>query len=737
MCIRYRSILVSSVVVFVLSIVLSGCNAPLEAIVERKPVQYMITIEKTAGGEVKVSPAKESYKKGEVVIISAQADEEHRFKEWKGSINTQENPCTVTVNGSMTILAYFTAIPKYRLITSAGTGGTIVSSAGDKNEFLEKEQCILTAQAEAGYEFVQWEGDVSSTSDKLYLTFDKNYQIYARFKKLTEYTLTANAGTGGKIVNSANKIVFSPGEQCTLTAQADAGYEFVQWEGDATGTSDKLYLTFDKNYQIYARFKAVPDIYTVTVTQSGNGNVIRSSTKAQYAHNERLMLKAEAARGWMFKQWNGVSEAQKYEKEIEVIVNTHKSVSAEFIKRKWTYVIYMAGDNELEGEAMRALNEVEGVDWRGQDVSVLALIDRHPGYDASDGNWSGTRLYEIRYDKAGVNSTIISERLDCAILGLSKGIDSELDMSGVYILSGILDYAKDAYQAEQYGLIVWGHGSGWKGMGKDETSGGSVMKISRLGQAVKDKGLSIIGFDTGFAGNMEVMYEVKGAGQYGIGSSGSGSADGWAYGKVFEQFFASGKDGEGFCRAVIAAYKERYRGISGAEITVCQLNKLEAVYEAYERMSKEVSEAIVNKPVAEKVKEIMTRHVREYRNSQYPSDVYVDMKDSAEKFKAKSGELTADTGKQQRIREAADSVVQAVQAAATSGWIEGIGEAGHLGIYLVQKATAQAEEGAHENGYIRGSGEAEQCTFVKKSEWWAVQAGKNKSVLDKIYYEYR
>ncbi|MFC1237856.1 hypothetical protein ACFGOO_00300, partial [Treponema vincentii] len=190
----------SSVVVFVLSIVLSGCNAPLEAIVERKPVQYTITIEKTAGGEVKVSPAKESYKKGEVVIISAQADEEHRFKEWKGSINTQENPCTVTVNGSMTILAYFTAIPKYRLITSAGTGGTIVSSAGDKNEFLEKEQCILTAQAEAGYEFVQWEGDVSSTSDKLYLTFDKNYQIYARFKKLTEYTLTANAGTGGKIV---------------------------------------------------------------------------------------------------------------------------------------------------------------------------------------------------------------------------------------------------------------------------------------------------------------------------------------------------------------------------------------------------------------------------------------------------------------------------------------------------------------------------------------------------------
>lgn len=274
-------------------------------------------------------------------------------------------------------------------------------------------------------------------------------------------------------------------------------------------------------------------------------------------------------------------------------------------------------------------------------------------------------------------------------------------------------------------------------MGKDETSGGSVMKISRLGQAVKDKGLSIIGFDTGFAGNIEVMYELKEAGQYGIGSSGASPADGWAYGKVFEKFLASGKDGESFCVAAIEAYKERYGEMSGSEITACKLDKLEEVYEAYEGMSKAVSEVIVSRPVAENVKEIVTRHVREYRNSSYPSDVYVDIKDSAEKIKAKAGELTADAGKRQRIREAADRVVQAVQAAASRGWIEGSGEEGHLGIYLVQKETAAAEGDVHGEGYMRGSGGVEQCRFVKKSEWWVVQAGKNKSVLDKIYYEYR
>jgi len=62
-------------------------------------------------------------------------------------------------------------------------------------------------------------------------------------------------------------------------------------------------------------------------------------------------------------------------------------------ERKWTYVVYMAGDNELEGRAVEAVNEIEAVNWRGADVSVLVLIDRTAGYDATDGDWSGTRLW--------------------------------------------------------------------------------------------------------------------------------------------------------------------------------------------------------------------------------------------------------------------------------------------------------------------------------------------------------
>ena len=291
-------------------------------------------------------------------------------------------------------------------------------------------------------------------------------------------------------------------------------------------------------------------------------------------------------------------------------------------------------------------------------------------------------------------------------------------------------------QAEQYGLIIWGHGAGWRGMLKDETGGGNAMKISRLGSAVKDNGFNIIAFDTGFAGNMEVFYELKDAGRYGIGSSGASPAEGWPYKTVFEKFLASRKNAEDFYKSAVAAYKEKYSGTAGADITVCKLDKIGAVYSAYEALSKEVSETVVTRPIAAKVKAIVMQESLTYRNSTYPTDMYVDIKDSAEKLQSRAAELTGDAGKQQRIRDKAAQVMQAVEQA-SSGWIEGKGEAGHIGIYLAQKETAEAEASAHDAAYVRGSGEADQCTMVKTSEWWVVQNSKDRSVLDKIFYQYR
>ncbi|MEL3906606.1 MAG: clostripain-related cysteine peptidase [Treponema sp.] len=785
---------------------------------ERKPVVYTVSVQNTEGGAVTVNPLKAEYAKGEFVTVTAKADREHRFNRWRGSLTGTENPFVIKIQEPLTIIADFTAIPQYTLNTSASEGGKVLNSEGEKTKYLEHErctltaqadagyefvrwegdvsgtnnklyltfdknyqvharfkkateyhlratageggkiinsaqkiifspgeQCILTAQADAGYEFVQWEGDAGSTSDKLYLTFDKNYQVYARFKKATEYHLRATAGEGGKIINSAQKVIFSPGEQCILTAQADVGYEFVQWEGDAGGTSDKLYLTFDKNYQVYARFRANEAIYTVNITQSGNGSIIRSNTKEYYAHNELLTLKAQAADGWKFKQWSsGVSEEKKYEEEITVRIDGHKSISAEFVKRQWTFVVYMAADNDLEAAAMLDMNELEAAEWNGKAVNMLVLLDRHPGYDASDGNWSGTRLYEVRQDKNGVNNTVVSKRLSCGILGLREDQESELDMSRKEVMSRLLEYAKETYRAEQYGLLIWGHGTGWrgsgsggvKGIGIDASSGNGEMKVSELAEAVSGKGLTVIGFDTCFGGIAEVFYELEGLCEYGIGSSGATPSSGWDYRDVFNRFFSIGLSERDFCEAVTESYKGQYGGTPGADITVCDIGKIGAIVTAWEDLSSVVSSSIDSREEAELVRRIVLKESITYRFSRYPSDVYADMKDSARLLREKAGELTGDSTVQQRIRQEAAKVEESIERAVT-GWIAGKGEGGHLGIYVAPMGSAETVAGVHDAGYVRGSGTLFQSKLVKESKYWVVQQSKDKSVLDKLFYQYR
>ena len=77
--------------------------------------------------------------------------------------------------------------------------------------------------------------------------------------------------------------------------------------------------------------------------------------------------------------------------------------------RKWTIMIFMNGDNDLEPFAIQDFNEIEAVpELVNEDVNVIVLFDRANGYDTSNGDWKGTRLYRVVYDPNGLDGTIVS-----------------------------------------------------------------------------------------------------------------------------------------------------------------------------------------------------------------------------------------------------------------------------------------------------------------------------------------
>ncbi|MCK5560112.1 MAG: hypothetical protein KAJ51_05940, partial [Thermoplasmata archaeon] len=62
-------------------------------------------------------------------------------------------------------------------------------------------------------------------------------------------------------------------------------------------------------------------------------------------------------------------------------------------QKKWTVMVYMAADNNLETYGVQDMNEMESV-GSSSDVNLLVQFDRHPtgsdisGYSSTNGDWS-------------------------------------------------------------------------------------------------------------------------------------------------------------------------------------------------------------------------------------------------------------------------------------------------------------------------------------------------------------
>jgi len=125
---------------------------------------------------------------------------------------------------------------------------------------------------------------------------------------------------------------------------------------------------------------------------------------------------------------------------------------------RWSFLVFMNGDNDLESLVFKDLNELEEV-GSGNDVHVLVQADRAEGYYSGDGDWTGCRRYYITGDSdpQSVSSQILEEMGEC-------------DMGVPETLSDFLLWAHNHYPSERVVLVLWNHGDGWTVRG--EESGG-------------------------------------------------------------------------------------------------------------------------------------------------------------------------------------------------------------------------------------------------------------------------
>ncbi len=630
------------------------------------------------------------------------------------------------------------------------TGGT-VSIDPQKTTYTQNEHVKLTASPSAGYSFSRWTGTTNSTENPLILKISSNNWLIPQFEKTVQFRLITDlAPVGGSVICSeGTKQIFSYGEKCSLKAAAQAGYQFAGWEGDIESDSDTIYITFDKDYQVYARFVKIPETvtYTLTVTAT-NGTVSCYPSKTTYYANETVRITAVPDAGYMFTKWNGTYAAKP--EIFDIIMDGNKTISSDFIKREWSFIIYMAAENDLESAAIADLNELEAVNFSGKPVSVLVLMDRIPGYDATNGDWTDTRLFEVRTDPGGVTATIVSPRIDCPELGLLASAETELNMADPRVLSQLITFTKRKYRADNYGLIIWGHGTGWrsrssiqptqpeplKAIAFDDTTG-QYMTLPSFGSAIKGQSLSVIGFDTCFGALLEIAYEIRNDASWLIASEGVIPSNGWNYTELFNTFLSvQSPTASGFCDAAINQFRNQYSGVMGATISKIDLSKINSLKISFEAFSAELAKAITNSASRTFVLNNILNTIEKYHHSTYPSDLYIDLYSFADILISGRTQISSNSSHQSAIYTTGESLRSNINTAVSASWSQKDGTSRKkIGVHVIPLQAPSVPAVSHSPAYIRDSASMEKSSFVSNSTNWVPNmTPKGDSFLDKLFY---
>lgn len=81
--------------------------------------------------------------------------------------------------------------------------------------------------------------------------------------------VTASPAAAGTVTKSPSANYYAPKTTVELTAKANDGWKFVGWEGDATGSTETISVTMDKEKSVVAKFELVGET-TVNLLKDGD-----------------------------------------------------------------------------------------------------------------------------------------------------------------------------------------------------------------------------------------------------------------------------------------------------------------------------------------------------------------------------------------------------------------------------------------------------------------------------------
>jgi len=374
-----------------------------------------VNVSPTDGGMATLQPAQPAggYVAGTGVTLTAIASKGYEFAHWGGDLSGSTNPTSVVMDGNKIITADFTQIT-YTLtvdVSPGGTGsieldGTALSSYPDSSTFVYGASVNLEAIPASGYEFAHWSGDLSGTENPATIAMDSDKEVVAYFTQIT-YILTVDVGPGGTgsieldgaaLSSYPASSTFVWGASVNLEAIPTSGYEFAQWGGDLSGSTNPISIVMDGNKIITANFAQITYALTVDVSPGGAGSIEVDGTAfssypapSTFVYGASVNLEAIPASGHEFAHWGG--DLSGSTNPTSVVMDGKKTITADFTQITYTLTVDVspggAGSIEVDGTAFSSYPAYSIFVW-GASVNLEAIPASGYEFAQWDGDLSGT-----------------------------------------------------------------------------------------------------------------------------------------------------------------------------------------------------------------------------------------------------------------------------------------------------------------------------------------------------------